>query len=167
MINLKQNRTILGIKMPENTGEIQENGRFKKGKSGNPRGKPKGARHRASMMAEMLFENGIEVVCEQVLSQAKEGNLHAAKIVLDRLLPPRKDRPINFRLPFIKNTADAMAASQLICYAVGNGEITPLEGESLSKIIEIQAKNIELFDFEVRLQKIEKNIGQKRDEILQ
>lgn len=27
--------------MPENTGEIQENGRFKKGKSGNPRGRAK------------------------------------------------------------------------------------------------------------------------------
>ena len=34
--------------MPENTGGIQENGRFKKGKSGNPGGKPKGARHKAS-----------------------------------------------------------------------------------------------------------------------
>lgn len=54
--------------MPENTGEIQENGRFKKGKSGNPRGKPKGARHKASLMAEMLFESGIQMVCEQVLS---------------------------------------------------------------------------------------------------
>jgi hypothetical protein len=33
--------------MPENTGEIQEKGRFKKGKSGNPNGKPKGARPRS------------------------------------------------------------------------------------------------------------------------
>ncbi len=93
--------------MPENTGEIQENGRFKKGKSGNPRGKPKGARHKASLMAEMLFESGIEMVCEQVLSQAQEGNLQSAKIILDRLLPPKKDRPINFKLPIINNAADA------------------------------------------------------------
>jgi hypothetical protein len=147
--------------MPENTGEIQENGRFKKGKSGNPKGKPKGARHRASLMAEMLFENGIEIVCEQVLSQAQEGNLHAAKIILDRLLPPRKDRPINFKLPCVKNAADALEASRLICHAVGNGEITPLEGESLSRIVEIQAKNIDLFDFGSRLEAIESHMSQK------
>lgn len=153
--------------MPENTGEIQENGRFKKGKSGNPRGKPKGAKHKASMMAEMLFENEIAAVCHQVIDQAKEGNMQAAKIILDRLLPPRKDRPINFKLPFIQNAADALKASRLICHAVGNGELTPLEGESLSKIVEVQAKNIDLFDFGIRLQAIEKHIDQKQNEIHQ
>lgn len=137
--------------MPENTGEIQENGRFKKGKSGNPRGKPKGSRHKTSLMAEMLFERGIKIVCEQVLSQAQEGNLHAAKIILDRLLPPRKDRLIKFELPFIEKASDVLEAGRKICHAVGSGEITPLEGESLSKILEIQAKNIELFDFDASL----------------
>lgn len=83
--------------MPENKGEIQENGRFKKGKSGNPRRKPKGAKHKASLLAEKLFENDIEMVCNQVISQAREGNLQAAKIILDRLLPPRKDRFINIK----------------------------------------------------------------------
>lgn len=148
--------------MPENTGEIQENGRFKKGQSGNPRGKPKGSRHKASLMAEMLFENGIEVVCEQVLSQAKEGNLHAAKIVLDRLLPPRKDRPICFELPLINSANDAVQAGKLICQAVGKGEITPLEAESLSKIIEIQMKNIELSEFQSRLEAVENCVNQRQ-----
>lgn len=146
--------------MPENTGGIQGNGRFKKGKSGNPSGKPKGARHKASMMAEMLFENEITAVCQQVIDQAREGSMQAARIILDRLLPPKKDRPINIKLPLIQNVADALEASRLICHAVGNGEITPLEGESLSKIVEIQAKNIELFEFQVRLDAIEQRMSQ-------
>lgn len=141
--------------MPENTGEIQENGRFKKGKSGNPHGKPRGARHKASLLAEKLFENDLEIVCSQVIQQAKEGNLMAAKIILDRLLPPRKDRLINIKLPFINDSSDALKAVRMICFAVGNGEITPLEGEALSKIIEIQNKSIELYDFEKRLQAVE------------
>ncbi len=148
--------------MPENTGEIQENGRFRKGKSGNPQGKPKGARHKASMMAEMLFEEEIELVYHQVINQAKEGNLQAAKIILDRLLPPKKDRPINFKLPIIQNAADALKAGRLICHAVGTGELTPVEAESLSKIVEIQAKNIELYDFGLRLEAIEKHINEKQ-----
>ena len=141
--------------MPENTGEIQESGRFKKGKSGNPKGKPKGAKHKASIMAEMLFENELASVCNQVIDQAKEGNLQAAKIILDRLLPPRKDRIIDIKLPLINDSTDALKALRLICFAVGNGEITPLEGEALSKIVEIQTKSIELYDFEKRLQAIE------------
>lgn len=149
--------------MPENTGEIQENGRFRKGKSGNPQGKPKGARHKASMMAEMLFEEEIETVCHQVINQAKEGNLQAAKIILDRLLPPKKDRPINFKLPIIQNAADALKAGRLICHAVGTGELTPVEAESLSKVVEIQAKNIELYDFGLRLETIEKHINEKQE----
>ena len=152
----------LEFKMPENTGEMQENGRFKKGKSGNPRGKPKGAKHKASLMAEMLFETEIKAVCHHVINQAKEGNMQAAKIILDRLLPPKKDRPINFKLPMINNAADALRAGKLICHAVGNGEITPLEGESLSKMVEIQAKNIELFDFGTRLEAIEKHMSEKK-----
>jgi Family of unknown function (DUF5681) len=141
--------------MPENTGEIQENGRFKKGKSGNPKGKPRGAKHKASLLAEKLFESDLEIVCSQVVQQAKEGNLMAAKIILDRLLPPRKDRLINIKLPFINDSSDALDALRMICFAVGNGEITPLEGEALSRIVEIQTKSIELYDFEKRLQAIE------------
>ena len=148
--------------MPENTGEIQEKGRFKKGKSGNPNGKPRGARHKTSMMAEMLFEADVEEVCRHVVNQAKEGNMQAAKIILDRLLPPKKDRPIHFKLPMIYNATDAITASRLICHAVGNGELTPLEGESLSKMVEIHAKNIELFDFGLRLEAIEKHIEEKK-----
>lgn len=144
--------------MPENTGEIQENGRFKKGASGNPKGKPKGAKHKASLLAEKLFENDIEMVCNQVISQAKEGNLIAAKIILDRILPARKDRLINIDLPLVKNSDDAIEALRLICHAVGNGKITPLEGESLSKMIEIQTKGLELYDFEKRLQKINESL---------
>lgn len=147
--------------MPENTGKIQGNTQFKKGQSGNPKGKPKGARHRASLMAEMLFESEIEEVCQCVIGQAKEGNMQAARIILDRLLPPKKDRPINLKLPMISNATDALEASKLICHAVCNGEITPLEGESLSKIVEIQAKNIDLFNFGNRLEAIEKQMSQK------
>lgn len=153
---------IDGGSMPENTGEMQENGRFKKGKSGNPRGKPKGTKNKASLLAEMLLESGVEEVCRQVLNQAQEGSLHAAKIILDRLLPPRKDRLINFKLPRIEKAKDLLEASREICCAVGNGEITPLEGESLSKILELHAKNMELFEFGLRLDAIEKHMDERR-----
>lgn len=97
--------------------EIQEIGRFKKGKSGNPHGKPRGGRHKAFLLAEKLFENDLEIVCSQVAQQAKEGNLMAAKIILDRLLQARKDRLINIKLPFINDSSDALEAVRMICFA--------------------------------------------------
>lgn len=149
--------------MPENTGKIQGSTQFKKGQSGNPKGKPRGAKHKASLMAEMLFESEIEEVCHRVIEQAKEGNMQAARIILDRLLPPKKDRSIYFNLPSFQNEADVLQASKLICEAVKNGELTPIEGESLSKMIEIHAKNIELYNLGLRLATIEKHIAQKQN----
>jgi hypothetical protein len=47
------------IKSPENTGQIQEKGRYKRGRSGNPHGKPKGARNRSTLAAEALLEGSL------------------------------------------------------------------------------------------------------------
>lgn len=96
--------------MPENTGRIQAKGQFPKGKSGNPRGKPKGARHKSSLLAEKLFADEIQDICKSVIDEAKAGNMQAAKIVLDRLLPPRKDHFIEIDLPKIEGCSDVLIA---------------------------------------------------------
>ena len=46
---------ILSGAMPVITGEKQVNGRFETGQSGNPAGRPKGTRSRATILAEKLM----------------------------------------------------------------------------------------------------------------
>jgi len=41
--------------MPENAGEMQMSGKFQKGKSGNPNGKARGSKNRATLAAEHLL----------------------------------------------------------------------------------------------------------------
>jgi hypothetical protein len=144
---------------PANTGKIQAKGQFPKGKSGNPRGKPKGTRNRSTLIAEQLFANEVEDICKTVIQEAKAGDMQAAKMILDRLLPPRKDNPIQIDLPKMENSSDLLKAVECITNAVGSGQISPCEGETLARIIDVHTKALELTEFEKRLAALE---GEKK-----
>ena len=71
--------------MPDTTDEKQ--GKFRKGKSGNPLGRPRGIRNKATIAAEALFEGEIEGICRKAIEETKRGNIQSIKLVLDRVLP--------------------------------------------------------------------------------
>lgn len=96
--------------MSENTGKIQESKRFKRGQSGNPSGRPIGSKNKATLIADQLFLEDLQGICESVIAQARSGNMQAAKIIFDRLVPPRKDRPISIKLPKIQTAEDILKA---------------------------------------------------------
>ncbi len=139
--------------MPDKTEKKQ--GKFKKGQSGNPLGRPRGIRNRATVTAEALFEGEIEGICRKAIEEAKRGNIQAIKLVLDRILPPKKETSIFIDLPAMKTSSDILEAIHRIAQAVSHGEFSPTEGDCLTRIIERQAKVIEMNDFEERLKKLE------------
>ncbi len=141
--------------MPENTGKIQGSNKFKRGQSGNPRGKPKGARNKSTLAAEKLLEGSLDRICRRIEEEAINGNMQAAKMVLERFLPPRKDRLIRLNLPEIKTYEDVLSASMLIISAICKGEISPSEGEALSRTIDLHSKILEANQHECRLQTLE------------
>jgi Family of unknown function (DUF5681) len=57
---------------PENAG-AKQGGRFQKGRSGNPAGKPKGARHRATLAAEALLDGEAEELTRKAVERALAG----------------------------------------------------------------------------------------------
>ena len=64
-------------------------------KPGN-RGKPKGARHRSTVLAEKMMADDVAGIVESVLTAAKAGDMTACRIILDRLVPVRRGRPVLF-----------------------------------------------------------------------
>lgn len=90
---------------------------------------------------------------------AKKGNIVAIKLVLDRLCPPRKDRPVPFALPPIKTPGDAAAVVQAIVNAVAAGEISPGEAAELGKLVESYAKINGAVDIEARVAKLKQLLG--------
>lgn len=107
------------------------------------------------LLAERLFSEEIDNICAIVIAEAKKGNMQAAKIILDRILPPRKDHPISIDLPQVQNSADLAKATSCLVNTVSCGQITPSEGEALARILDIHTETLELCDLERRISILE------------
>jgi hypothetical protein len=59
----------------------------------------------------------------------------ALKLCLERLLPPRKDRPISLNLPEVKEASDVPMALNALLAAVSQGDITPSEAGILTGLV--------------------------------
>lgn len=130
-------------------------GSWKPGQSGNPRGKKPGTRHHATRLVEALMEEGAKEIAQTVVDQAKGGNLMAARLVLDRLAPPVRERSIELELPDTSTAAGIAGAQQTVLEAVGRGELTPGEGQVLAGILEARRKAIETDELIARIKALE------------
>lgn len=139
------------------TDEPRKNERKTRGKPfgpGNP-GKPKGARHKTTLLAEKLMQDDAADVVKKVIAAAKGGDMTAARIVLDRIAPARRDSPVTIALPKIESAADAAKAMASVLDAVAGGAMTPGEAEQVAKLIDTFARTLEVTEFEERLRALE------------
>ncbi len=137
-----------------NAGKKQGS-KWKIGQSGNPAGKKPGTRHKATQLAETLLDGQTEKLVNKCVEMAIDGDSAAMRICMDRLIPPRKSRPIRIDLPNV-NTADGVSQAQMTTVqAVAEGEITPEEGKVLADILEARRRSIETQEHEARLKKLE------------
>jgi hypothetical protein len=136
--------------------------RFKKGESGNPVGKPKGTLHKATRAALELLGGDLEAITQECIRQAKEGNLMAVKLVLDKLIPSAKELPLSLSLPKVEGAADLPAALYAVMAAVAQGNINPSEGQALTTMLEAYRKGLEFSDIEARLRTLEEKANAKR-----
>jgi Family of unknown function (DUF5681) len=132
--------------------------RFKKGESGNPNGKPRGCRNATTILFDELLKDNARDLIEKAIAMAKGGDGPALRLCIDRLAPPRKDRPVWFELPKMSEARDAVNASAAIAEAVASGDLTPSEASELSKVVEGYARSLQTVEFEQRLSKLEKAI---------
>ena len=145
---------------PENIGRNPD-GTFAKGNSANPAGKPKGARHKATLLAEALLDGQAEALMQQAVSLALGGDSQALRMCIERILPARRDRPIEISLPKIAAASDLIAAAAALTDAVAGGDITPNEASALSNLVGNTAKAIETFELSERLARLEEQISAK------
>lgn len=142
--------------MTEKAGQKQVKGRFKPGQSGNPAGKPKGTRHRATQAMLTLLEGEGEALTRRAVEMALAGDTTALRLCMERIASPVKERPLPpMDLPRLDKASDAPLAVAAVMSALGEGALTPSEAKAVVDLVEAWRKTIETADLEQRIQRLE------------
>lgn len=148
----------------ENTAQKQRGRPFKPGKSGNPSGRPQGARNKASMLAQALLESQTEAVVQTVINAALTGDMAACKLIVERLLPPVKERALDAEGIKLPSTIDATTAAQVfaeVFRAVACGRIVPGEGKTLVELLNMYLSAHEYQELSERIDELEQAAPRK------
>jgi len=128
---------------------------FQKGQSGNPNGRPLGARNQRTLALEELMDGEIEAITRKAIEAAKAGDIAAIRLVMDRVLPPARSRPISIDLPVLTDAASVSSVQAEILKAVAIGDLRLDEAESLSGLLEACRKSLETVELEYRIKELE------------
>ena len=130
---------------------------WEKGQSGNPAGRREGSRNKATIALESLLDGQAEALTQKAVDLALGGDIAALRLCLERILPPRKSRPIEIDLPPVETADDIAAAHGAVIAAMARGEITPDDAGTIAGVLEARRRTIETVDLEARIIALEKS----------
>ena len=136
--------------------------KFKKGISGNVKGKPKGCLNQSTMMALALLKSESQAMVRVVVDKALSGDMQALSLCLSRLIPQAKDAPFDCVLPKVETIADLPKITAGLLDAVSSGNMGPSEAEKIVKIVSGHIQALQLSEFETRLTELENTAGLKK-----
>lgn len=124
-------------------------GRFAKGASGNPNGRPA-----KSDELRRLLEGSADEVASKVLEAAAAGDMGAARLVLERCVPTQ--RPVYPAVIFELDPEAPLAdQAKQVLVAVSRGELPPDQGRALLDGIASLTRVVELDEIARRLAELE------------
>jgi len=160
-------------------------GRFRKGRSGNPAGRPKGRRDERVLFAQALLDGEADAIIRKCIEMAKDGNEVCMKLCMERLLPPVRSRPVRLDIPEATlpiddeagrddeliprldedeteeseeetTTAEAIdGAMAAVVRAMADGDLSPAEALTAAQVVDMRRKTLETVEFERRLTHLE------------
>jgi hypothetical protein len=113
----------------------QPNGRFATGNPGGP-GRP---RNPVITKAADLDRHGVDVAEElmaMTIASARRGNLRAAEIVLQRVWPARRNRPIELDPAPGDGLCNLLNEHVALAAAMMNGDVTPKDAQAAMRVFE-------------------------------
>ncbi len=122
--------------------------------------RPKGTRNATTLALETLLDGQATALTQKAIDLALAGDMAALRICLDRILPPRKDRPVAFDFPAITTAAEAATTMSAILAAVAGGEITPAEASEIAKLVDSYVRAVEATELAARIERLERMTSQ-------
>lgn len=132
--------------------------RFAKGMSGNPAGKPRGARDKRTELRALLLPNAARLV-NKAVKLALAGDTTALRICMDRLIAPIKVKDSAVALGKIEGTLAEQGRTVLA--VMSEGRITPDEANTLMQVVVAQARIVEVDELERRVSALEVQVPAK------
>ena len=138
-------------------------GKFRAGRSGNPKGRPIGAKNKVARKVEKLIIGELESIAHKLIERAKDGNTQAATVLFRTVIGAMRERsmPIRFELPELNTPADAVEAMRAIAHGIASGELTGDDARALTAAVDGFTKAIEAHDHATRLSAIEEQLKPK------
>ncbi|HYD04435.1 MAG TPA: hypothetical protein VEC60_01870 [Reyranella sp.] len=138
----------------------QPNGRFAKGNPGGP-GRPR-ARDRIEALDQLVAGKGPELI-EAALKAANAGNVKAIEMLLGRIWPAARGRPVVIEAPVIRTNADLLPVTAAVTNAVMSGDATPEEGAAAARVISAHEKVLSGVEFDRRAAAIEAKLAERKN----
>lgn len=132
---------------------------WKSGESGNPKGRPKGALNKKTLIQEEFEKEG-SAIAKVVIEAAKNGDIQAANIALMRLAPPLKPEMRTVRIQLDTNLSLTQQAKQVL-EAIASGSIDPENGRLLIDCISRFSGLKQVEELEERIINIENKINRR------
>jgi len=130
----------------------KKSSRWKPGQTGNPKGRPPGQSEITRMRAELAVH--VPSIIAQLVTAAQAGDIQAARLILERILPPIKaiEQAVALALP---DGGTLTAQGRAVLSAVALGDLAPGQGAQLLAAIGSLARVTEIDELTLRLEKLE------------
>src|SRR2546423_15360426 len=104
------------------------------------RGRPKGSRNKATIALQEMLDGHGESITRKCALLALQGDPTAMRLCMERLIPPRKDHLVKFKLPAVTTAAEIAEAVGAVLKGVAGGPLSPARRQINRGLPPIQAR---------------------------